>query len=115
MQLYIATYWKGTAWTDLHTNPLTFREAQDKATSAMLNGCGTTRLRLADHDDTLADISAEQIAALHAYAARYGADWKHYLVIEWQCATAPALLHRLRNTHGPSWLEGFTLPQNALT
>jgi hypothetical protein len=39
MQHYIATYWNGTAWTDLHDDPLTFREAEYRATSAMLNGC----------------------------------------------------------------------------
>lgn len=114
MQHYIATYWNGTAWTDLHTDPLTFRDAEYKATSAMLDGCGTTRLRPADQLDYLKTVSAEQIAALHAYAARYGKDWKEYLGIEWQLATAPAPLHRLRNTHGPSWLEGFTPLQNGL-
>lgn len=95
MQHYFATYWNGSEWTDLHSDPLPFKAAEDKATSALLNGCGTTRLRPADQPDYLKTISAE-------------------LGIEWQLATAPAPLHRLRNTHGPSWLEGFTPPLNGL-
>lgn len=72
MQLYIATYWDGTAWTDLHSAPVAFKEAEGKATSALLNGCGPTRLRLANQGVTLPEVSAEQIAALDAYAARCG-------------------------------------------
>lgn len=115
MQHYIATYWNGTAWTDLHSEPLTFKDAEDKATSALLKGSGPTRLRPAGQADQLSDISAEQIDALHAYASQYGKDWKDYLGIEWQCAAAPALLHRLRNTHGPSWLAAFAFPQDDLS
>ncbi|CAM3348273.1 hypothetical protein PANO111632_15650 [Paracoccus nototheniae] len=47
MLLYIATFWDSTVWTDLHTDPLSFKDAQDKMMTAMLEGRGTTRLRLA--------------------------------------------------------------------
>ncbi len=45
MQLYVATYWNGDAWVDLHDSPMPFRAASDAAFSAMLDGRGTTRLR----------------------------------------------------------------------
>lgn len=34
MPLYFATHWNGTAWVDLHTDPLPFKEAQQKLHSA---------------------------------------------------------------------------------
>ncbi len=115
MQLYFATYWDGAAWVDLHNQPLPFKDAEAKATSALLDGRGTTRLRLANQTDSETDLSADQIRALHTYAGRYGEDWKQYLSIEWQCATASPVLHRLRTSHGQVWLEGFTLPPHGLS
>lgn len=115
MQHYIATYWNGSDWMDLHTDPLPFRAAETMATSALLDGRGTTRLRCADQPDPLTCISANQIAALYVYADRYGADWKNYLVIEWQLATAPPALHQLRDTHGATWLEKLSLPLRSAT
>ena len=34
MTLYIATYWSGSSWTDLHADPLPFKDAQQKLHSA---------------------------------------------------------------------------------
>lgn len=115
MQHYFATYWDGATWVDLHANPLSFNAAHNKATSALLDGRGTTRLRPADQTDEISDFSAQQVEALCAYAIKYGEDWKQYLNIEWQCATAPPALHRLRASHGQVWLEGFTLPPHGLS
>lgn len=55
---------------------------------------------------------AEQVAALQAYAARHGRRWKRMLNNVWM-GGAPyddgGILHRRRNTHGPSWLHHFRL------
>ena len=51
----------------------------------------------------------EQRVALRAYAHEHGRRWKEYLLAEWIKATAEPLLHRLRNTHGPSWLLAYRL------
>ena len=45
LQLYIATYWDGTAWLDLHGEPEPFKTASDIAFEALLSGRETTRLR----------------------------------------------------------------------
>lgn len=45
MQRYIATYWNGAGWIDLHPDPEPLRVASDFAFSALLAGRGTTRLR----------------------------------------------------------------------
>lgn len=47
MKLYVATFWNGDAWTDLHDDPRPFRAASDAAYSALLAGKGMTRLRTA--------------------------------------------------------------------
>lgn len=46
MTLYIATFWTGHGWADLH-DPRPFAAASDAAFSALLAGKGTARLRLA--------------------------------------------------------------------
>ena len=45
-KLYTATFWDGSVWVNLHPTPLSFRAASDVAFSALLDGRGTTRLRL---------------------------------------------------------------------
>ena len=45
MKLYVATFWTGHAWADLHDDPRPFRAASDAAYSALLAGKGMTRLR----------------------------------------------------------------------
>lgn len=51
----------------------------------------------------------DQAAALRAYALRRGRSWKSKLWLEWMDATAEPLLHQLRNTHGPVWLDRLAL------
>ena len=62
---------------------------------------------------SLAELDAEQVAALQAYAARHGRRWKSILNNVWM-GGAPyddgGILRRLRNTHGPSWLQRYRLP-----
>ena len=53
----------------------------------------------------------QQLDALRAYAGTHGGSWKERLRTEWIVASAEPLLHHLRNTHGPYWLERFKLPQ----
>jgi hypothetical protein len=59
----------------------------------------------------------DQLAALRTYRERAGADWKARLGGDWMRAGSSrvdvstyTLLHQLRNTHGPSWLHQFDLP-----
>lgn len=52
-------------------------------------------------------ISPEQQRALARYAKENGVRWKRQLMIDWSRASAPAVLHALRNTHGPLWLTHF--------
>lgn len=62
----------------------------------------------------LPDLDAEQVTALQAYAARHGRRWKSILNNVWM-GGAPyddgGILRRLRNTHGPSWLQRYRLPK----
>ena len=52
----------------------------------------------------------QQMTALRSYADKHGRLWKDHLRVEWLAATAPPMLHHLRNTHGPYWLHRFRLP-----
>jgi hypothetical protein len=56
-------------------------------------------------------LSPEAIVALREYAAKHGICWKLRLSEDWMRASAPAVLHALRNSHGPAWLERFKLPK----
>jgi hypothetical protein len=56
-------------------------------------------------------IDAETLAALKDFKKRHGPQWKSKLNSMWMLASAPGVLHRLRNTHGPSWLAGYKLPK----
>lgn len=47
-------------------------------------------------------LTPDQITALADYARQHGRSWKKHLAQEWQAASAPADLHRLRNTHDPA-------------
>jgi hypothetical protein len=59
---------------------------------------------------TIPDLTPEQRTALEAFAAEHGRLWKSRLRDQWMNASATPELHRLRNTHGPSWLARFRLP-----
>jgi hypothetical protein len=62
----------------------------------------------------LPELDAEQVAALQAYDTRHGRRWKSILNHVWM-GGAPCddggTLRRLRNTHGPSWLQRYRLPK----
>ncbi len=55
-------------------------------------------------------VDDETVAALRAFAKRHGRSWKFELGVKWMNASADPVLHRLRNTHGPTWLAGYKLP-----
>lgn len=62
----------------------------------------------------LPPLDLEQEAALHAYAAKHGRRWKSILNNVWM-GGAPyddgGILRRLRNSHGPTWLQSYRLPK----
>lgn len=58
-------------------------------------------------------LTADELAALHDFAAAHGRYWKAALRDQWMKASAPPALHRLRNRLGPSWLMRFRLPKKA--
>lgn len=53
-------------------------------------------------------ITLEQYNELVSYAAMYGRTWKQSLRDDWMAARSEPVLHALRNTHGPAWLEKFS-------
>lgn len=55
----------------------------------------------------------DQAVALRAYAQGHGRSWKTRLCVEWMNATADPLLHQLRNSHGPTWLNRLVLDGEA--
>lgn len=57
-------------------------------------------------------LTPDELAAITAFAKEHGRTWKADLRDLWMRAAAPATLHRLRNTHGPSWLESFQIPKS---
>lgn len=52
---------------------------------------------------------AAQMEALLDYAVANGTNWKSKLWADWMNARLSGDIHRLRNTHGPSWLANFKL------
>jgi hypothetical protein len=57
------------------------------------------------------ELTETEVTALRQYAATHGRRWKDALQTEWMNASASQPLHKLRNTHGPSWLVTFKLPK----
>lgn len=51
--------------------------------------------------------TTEQIAALAAYQAEHGRNWKFKLCIEWMNGTTTGLLQEVRNQLGPNWLANY--------
>ena len=51
----------------------------------------------------------QQVEALLRFADDHGRNWKSALNHLWMRAAAPAVLHGLRNSHGPSWLASYRL------
>ena len=54
---------------------------------------------------TFAPLTPEQLEALALWVAEHEHQWKTKLAVAWVRGTAPPILHALRNTHGPLWLE----------
>lgn len=69
---------------------------------------GAALLAELPHAETL---TTEQRIALARYAVLRGPDWKEALRGDWMAARSEPALHRLRNTHGPAWLAGLTMPE----
>lgn len=59
-----------------------------------------------------APLTPDELAAVVEFANTHGRTWKADLRDLWMRAAAPATLHRLRNTHGPSWLASFKLSKS---
>jgi hypothetical protein len=57
-------------------------------------------------------LTAEELAAVQAYAAEKGRTWKEALRTDWYYARRPGIMHALRNSHGPRWLLNFKLPKD---
>ncbi|SCB37455.1 hypothetical protein [Rhizobium hainanense] len=56
----------------------------------------------------------DEQAALRAYAVRHGRRWKSILGNVWMGGPPHddgGILRRLRNTHGPTWLQSYRLPK----
>ena len=64
--------------------------------------------------EPLPPLTEEEVNALQDYAARHGRSWKRILNNVWM-GEAPhddgGILRRLRNTHGPAWLDRYRLPK----
>lgn len=56
-------------------------------------------------------LSPEEQAALLEFAETHGCNWKTDLRTDWERSAAGPTLHRLRNTHGPSWLASLRLAE----
>ncbi len=54
-----------------------------------------------------APLDSETQKELATFIAENGKGWKRKLSDHWMKASLPGLLHRLRNTHGPEWLQGY--------
>ncbi|MET3778095.1 hypothetical protein ABID20_003682 [Rhizobium alvei] len=64
--------------------------------------------------EPLPPLTEGEVDALQDYAARHGRSWKRILNDAWM-GEAPhdvgGILRRLRNTHGPTWLDRYRLPK----
>ncbi len=67
-----------------------------------------------------APLSAEELAAVQAFAKEYGREWKQYLMAAWLSYSYKGLhmggrdtgiLRYIRNTRGHEWLDKFKLPK----
>lgn len=67
-------------------------------------------------------LEADELAALKAFAAEYGREWKQYLMAAWLSSAHrgramggkdTGILRGIRNTFGPSWLVDFRFPDDS--
>jgi len=56
-------------------------------------------------------LTPEELQAIRSFADYAGRTWKADLLHAWERASMPGLLHKLRNSHGPTWLVNFRLPR----
>ena len=61
---------------------------------------------------TYRELTADELRAVQAYAAKHGRTWKQQLRYAWMDASEPGYLQALRNSHGPAWLNTFRLPDS---
>lgn len=58
-------------------------------------------------------LTADELAQLQAFAKQEGRKWKESLMYEYWYRGLPVrsfpLLYGLRNSHGPTWLDGLRL------
>ncbi|NTH81450.1 hypothetical protein G6K97_30215 [Agrobacterium rhizogenes] len=64
--------------------------------------------------EPLPSLTDQEVKALQHYAARHGRSWKRILNTVWmgegRCDDNQ-ILRKLRNTHGPAWLDRYRLPK----
>ena len=73
---------------------------------------GLSEMKNSPKAEKLPPLTAEQIAALQAYAAKHGRTWKSTLQNAWMGGPPyddTGILRGLRNSHGPSWLVSYRL------
>jgi len=67
-----------------------------------------------ERHDKLSPLTGQEEAALQDYAARHGRSCKGILNCGWMgeppCDDGQ-VLRKLRNTHGPTWLDRYRLPK----
>lgn len=63
------------------------------------------------------ELTKEELEALEYWRATNGNRWRSKLHTAWMKADIelPTILYALRNTHGPSWLQGFKFPDVKIT
>ncbi|MGI2036346.1 hypothetical protein ACRQ1B_28625 [Rhizobium panacihumi] len=54
-------------------------------------------------------LTSDEHAAVQAYALEHGSDWKAALRDDWMNAKTTGTLQALRNSHGPSWLDAYSI------
>lgn len=74
---------------------------------------GTAHRATRHRRDRWPALTHDQEAALRAYTVRHGRRWKSSLSNVWMGGPPyddGGILRRLRNTHGPTWLQSYRLP-----
>ena len=106
-EAHMEKLWKGAAMT---TKTMATKRAGIKGRA----GYSKPTKKKATKKATKPAPRADQMAALRKYRAAVGDDWKAELSRDWFQAGSRvvdadtyALLHQLRNSHGPSWLVAF--------
>ncbi len=54
-------------------------------------------------------LTSDEHAAVQAYALEHGRNWKAALRDDWMNARTTGILQALRNSHGPGWLERYSI------